>query len=309
MTTAYLFPGQGAQEPEMLKPFADAWPETADCLARLDDAVELDLRMLCCGEADPARLAQTARTQPAVYATGVAATAGVEARTDVDPAFVAGHSLGHFTAGAVADLFSPQDGIELVARRGEAMAQAGREDGPGHMAAALLADPDRVAEICEGVDGASVAAFNTSRNTVVSGDESAVATVLDRLEDAMRVRVKDLDVGAAFHSPVMARAVDPVREALDETPLSRPSPPIVSDVTAEPYESPAQAYDDLVAQVRSPVDWCGVVDCLRDRGVDRYVEFPPAGTLSRFVERRHPDATVVSLETPDDVAAIKNGER
>jgi [acyl-carrier-protein] S-malonyltransferase len=293
----------------MARSFRDAWPATRRALERLDAAGgDRDLLELCCSRAvDPDRLERTEHTQPAVYATGVAAAAGVRATIDgqYEPALVAGHSLGHVTAAAVAGLFDPEDGLALVEARGEAMARAAERDGPGRMVAVLLADPETVAAACEGIPGASVAGYNAPRQTVVSGHEAAVERAIGRVEAAAaRARVVDLDVGAAFHSPVMARAVEPVRAALDATPMGPANVPVVSDVGGQVYGDPAVAREQLVAQVRSPVDWRGVVDALRSRGVDRYVEFPPAGALAGFVERLHPDASVVALEDPADAAAL-----
>jgi [acyl-carrier-protein] S-malonyltransferase len=294
----------------MARPFAEAWPETRATLERLDAAAggERDLLELCCAEAtDPARLGRTEHAQPAVYATGVAAAAGLRTATDCEcePALVAGHSLGHLTAGAVAGLFEPAAGFALAEARGEAMARAGERDGPGRMVAVLLADPGTVVAACDETAGASVAGFNAPRQTVVSGRHEAVARATDRIEEtATRSRFVDLDVSAAFHSRVMASAADPVRTALDATPMDRSRVPVVSDVSGIAYREPATAREELAAQVRCPVDWRGVVETLRERGVDRYVEVPPAGTLAGFVGELDPDATVVALDGPADAAAL-----
>lgn len=306
MRTAFLFPGQGSQTPGMGEAFHRAWPEMRATFDRLDDAAERDLAALCFG-ADADRLRRTRHTQPAVYAVGAATAAAVRERHDVRPALVAGHSLGQFTAAAAAGLYDPGRGLELVAERGAAMEAAGRRDGPGRMVAVLGADAGRVRAACEAVDGASVAARNGERRTVVSGHAEAVEAVRDALADGGRARFVELDVGAAFHSPVMERAVDDVATAVAGTPMRTADVPIVSDVTGEPYVDPEVAREGMVAQVRSPVDWVGVVETLRRRGVRRYVEFPPAGTLSRFVSRLHPDATTVALTDPADADAVLGG--
>lgn len=304
--TAFVFPGQGSQEPGMGRAFVDAWPEARAAFDRLDAAADRDLWALCFGD-DADRLRRTEHTQPAVYAVGVAVAAAVRERYGVAPALVAGHSLGHFTAAAHAGLFDPVDGLALVTRRGMAMATAGRADGPGRMVAVLFADPEAVAAACDAVDGASVAAYNTPRGTVVSGREDAVAAVEDQITDRGRARFTDLDVGAAFHSPVMASAVDGVAAALADAPMAAASTPIVSDVSGRAYTDPAVACEELAAQVRAPVDWTGTVATLVDRGIERFVEFPPAGTLTRFVSRIEPDTEAVALADPDDAAALFRG--
>jgi len=304
-TTAFVFPGQGSQEPGMGRAFVDAWPEAGAAFDRLD-AADRDLRALCFGD-DADRLRRTEHTQPAVYAVGVAVAAAVRRRYGVAPALVAGHSLGHFTAAAHAGLFDPADGLDLVARRGAAMAAAGRADGPGRMVAVLFAEPETVAEACEAVEGASVAAYNSPRATVVSGREDAVAAVEDRLADRGRARFTDLDVGAAFHSPVMASAVADVAAALAAAPMAAASIPIVSDVSGRAYTDPAVAREELAAQVRAPVDWTAAVETLADRGIERFVEFPPAGTLTRFVPRIGADVEAVALADPADAEALFGG--
>lgn len=299
MTTAFVFPGQGSQRPGMGEAFYDAWPEAREAFDSLDERSELPLAELCFGD-DADRLRRTEYTQPAVYAVGIAVARAAVERYHLAPDLVAGHSLGHFTAAGHAGLYDPADGLELVTERGAAMERAGQTDGPGRMVAVLLADPSTVRGACEAVEGASVAAYNTARQTVVSGHDSAVAEVEERIEERTRARFTELDVGAAFHSPVMERAVEPVGDTVAATHMREADVPIVSDVTGRAYTDPGQAREDLRAQVHSPVDWVGVVETLRERGVDRVVEVPPAGTLSRFVDRTYGDATVVSLETPGD---------
>lgn len=305
MSTAYVFPGQGSQEPGMGRSFYEAWPETRARFDALDAAVGIDLADRCF-EGDAATLRETATTQPATYAVGVAVHAGASERIG-PPDYVAGHSLGHLTAATVAGVLDPLDGIDLVRRRGEAMARAARVDGPGTMVAALLADPAVVADACATHDGAAVAAFNAPRETVVSGTEAAVAAVRSTLDadDRTRVRFVDLDVGAAFHSPVVRSAVGPVADAVDATPFRAADVPVCSDVTAEVYTDPGVARRDPVDGLTAPVDWVGVVETLADRGVDRYVEFPPTGALSDLIERIDPDAETVALDAPTAAEAAR----
>lgn len=308
MTTALLCPGQGSQRPGMAARLYDEWEPFRTRFDALDSAaaeaaLESSLTTLCF-EADADRLRRTEYTQPAVYAVGAAAGGAILEASSLEVTAVAGHSLGHFTAAAVAGLFSPRDGLSLVRRRGLAMERAAA-DSPGRMVAVLVADPGTVGDVCAGIDRVSVAAYNTDRQTVISGHGAAVTEALDRLrEHSRRLRTSDLDVGAAFHSPLMADATEPVQKALQRVTWRPARYPVVSDVTAEPYINPRVARADLVEQVTAPVRWSRTVDTLRERGVDRYVELPPAGTLSAFVERRHPDATVIALESPADVNEI-----
>jgi len=302
MSTAYVFPGQGSQHPGMGRAFYETWGVTRERFDELDAATDADLHGLCFG-GESERLGRTANTQPAVFATGVATYAGVRERVG-PPEYVAGHSLGHLTAAVAAGALEAEAGVELVRRRGEVMQRAERTNGPGTMVSVLLADPETVAEACERHAGVSVAGFNGPRNTVVSGRSDAVGRVRADLDDRTRARFVELDVGGAFHSPVMEPAAGPFADALEATPLRPATIPICSDVTGKVYTDPAVARRHLAAQLTSPIDWVRAVERLADRGVTRYVTFPPAATLAELVDGIAPEAETVRLEGPADVEGI-----
>ncbi|WP_323191381.1 ACP S-malonyltransferase [Halostella sp. PRR32] len=297
--TAFLFPGQGSQTVGMGRDFHDDWPEVRETFDRLDAALDRDLRGLCFdGTADAIR--RPSNTQPLLLATGIAVYEGVTGRFGVEPALVAGHSLGHFTALAAAGAMNPEAAVELTRQRGQCMERAAAADGPGTMVAVLLADPDAVAEACSAREDVGVALYNAPKQTVVSGTAEGVAAVRETLDERTPARFRELDTGAAFHSPVMASAVDCVETAMTGVTLREAGIPVVSDVTGEVYTDPSVARRDLTAQITSPVDWVRVVERLRTRGIERFVEFPPAGVLSTLVERVAPEADCISLETPAD---------
>lgn len=300
--TAFVFPGQGSQEPEMVVPFADAWPAVEETIERVaDDA----LRSLLF-DADEETLRDPANTQQAVLTTGLAAYDAVRERTDVEPAFVAGHSLGHITAAAAASVLPATEAVSLVAERGRLMAMAEREAGPGTMIAVSLASPEAVEDAVSASDAVSVAGYNSPKQTVISGPERAVREAATAIEETVsRSRTTELDVGSAFHSPVMEPAVEPFEAALDDTPLTDPEVPVVSDVTGEPYRDAAVAREDLRRQLTSPIRWTAVVETLVDNGVDRVVEFPPAGTLSTLTERTSRDIDVIPLTSPAALEEVR----
>lgn len=301
--TAFVFPGQGSQQAGMGEPFYEAWPETRNAFEDLESELEVDLRSLCfAGSVE--QLREPRNTQPAMLAAGYGTYVGLVARLGVEPAYLAGHSLGHFTALAAAGAADPAAFVEVVRKRGEFMERAERERGPGTMAAVLLADPEVVADACSTREDVGVALKNGPRQTVISGTTEGVAAVRADLEERTRARFRDLEVGAAFHSPVMAPAVEPVGAVMADLEMREPEVPVVSDVSGEVYTDPAVARRDLTTQITSPVDWVGVIEELSDRGIDRYVEFPPAGTLSALTERIDPDAECVTLETPADAEEV-----
>jgi len=293
--TAFVFPGQGSQEPGMVEEFADAWPGVMEQLERIGSE---DLQHLLF-DADAETLRETSNTQQSVLATGLAVERTVRDRTGIEPDFVAGHSLGHITAAASAGLLAPTDAVDLVEDRGRLMAMAEREAGPGTMVAVTLAGHDAVESALSEFETVSVAGFNSPRQTVISGPTAAVQEAAAAIEDEVaRARTTELDVGSAFHSRVMDPAVDPFEEVLAETSMQRAETPIVSDVTGAVYRDPETAGAQLGRQLTSPIRWTDVVESLVERGVDRVIELPPAGTLSTLTERTTDELEVVALSTP-----------
>ncbi|MDQ2049242.1 ACP S-malonyltransferase [Natronolimnohabitans sp. A-GB9] len=300
--TAFVFPGQGSQRPGMGQEFYDAWPETRATFDDLDSALEIDLSDRCFRD-ELEELTRPRNAQPALLAAGYATYAGITSRFGVEPTYVAGHSLGHFTSLAVAGAASPTDLVDVVRRRGTFMERAERDAGPGTMMAVLLVDRATVADACSDRDDVGVALYNGPRQTVVSGTLEGIEAVRNALDDT-DARFRELEVGAAFHSPVMASAVDPVEDVMASLSMREASIPIVSDVSGAVYTDPDVARRDLTTQITAPVDWVGVVETLKRRGVDRYVEFPPTGVLSSLIERIHPDAECYTLETPADAREV-----
>lgn len=293
--TAFVFPGQGSQEPEMVAPFADAWPAVEEAVEELAD----DRLRTLLFDADAATLRSPENTQQAVLTTGLAVQRAVRARTGVEPALVAGHSLGHVTAAAAASAIPAEEAISLVAERGRLMARAEREAGPGTMVAVNLAAPEAVEEVVEDHESVSVAGYNSPNQTVISGPTAAVRRAAETVEATVdRARTTELDVGSAFHSPVMEPAVEPFEAALAETTLVDPDVPVVSDVTGECYRDSAVARADLRRQLTSPIRWTAVVETLVANGIDRVVELPPAGTLATLTERTSSELEVVPLTSP-----------
>lgn len=298
--TAFVFPGQGSQRPDVLSPFLEEFPSIEERIDAVDDGSLADLLFA----ADAETLRHPARAQPAILAASVLVAEAIVETVGVRPDAVAGHSLGHISAATVAGAFELGPALELVRERGQLMADAEREAGPGTMVAVLLTDPETVEECVEDVAGASLAAVNAPRQSVVSGRQDAVDEALERVTaTAQRARTVELDVGSGFHSPVMEPAVEPFAALLAETPVADPSVPIVSDVSASAYQSAAVLQSELRAQLQSPVLWRDVVETLSDRGVERFVVAPPASELATLVERTT-DATVLPIDGPDALSEV-----
>lgn len=300
--TAFVFPGGGSQEPRALDPFAEQWPEIERLLHRYDhDGLESLLF-----EADADALNDLVNMHRALVATGLVVADVVRTRFDAEPDVVAGHSLGHVTALPVAGMLSPADAIEFAAERGRALALGEERAGPGKMVAVTLPSPETIESVVEDIDGVSVGVYNGPRQTVVSGHEEAVEAARERIDAAVgRVRMKELDVATASHSPVMEPAVERLREAVDETDFDDPDAPIVSDVTGERYDTATATRAQLPKQLVEPVRWQSVVETLEATGVERVVEFPPGdGVLADLVSRIAPELESVAISEPADAEEV-----
>ena len=299
---AVVFPGQGSQRVGMGRSFYNAWPETNESFDKLAQGTPFDLHTLCLGE-DQQRVRRTEYIQPAVFATSLAAYRGVCTRLDGEPAVVAGHSLGHVTAVAASGAIAPTDCLDFVCQRGRLMASVRGDTSAGVMVAVMGADAELVSSVCDAHAHVDVAAYNSPRETVISGKRSAIETAQTMITNRSNARFRRLEVDAAFHSNQMQPVTAPIRALLDETHLDVSSIPIISDVSGHVYTQPDRVRAELTAQITAPIDWQAVTDRMLERGITRVVEVPPAGTLSRLIERITDQIDVIALETPEDVAA------
>ena len=310
MDTAFLFPGQGSQSVGM---GYELYEHNDEARARFEAANDLlddvDLLALMFGLdsslGDPEeRLKQTAITQPALYTHSLAAMAVLEAR-GVAPDRVAGHSLGEYSALAAAGALSFEDGLRVVRRRGELMAEAG-ERRPGAMAAVLGVDDETIESICQDVtDGGEgvvqPANFNAPGQIVISGDVDAVEQAMEDMPG----RTIRLPVSGAFHSPLMAYAEEGLAEVLDTVDIQPPQCPVYLNVTAEPTTDPDEIRTQLLAQLRAPVRWAQTLRAMQANGAGRFVEVG-AGKVLRGLVRRTigRDAETHGAGTADEIDAL-----
>lgn len=294
--TAFIFPGQGSQDPSMLQPFYDEWPEVRSEFEAIADDTVSDLVF----NADAETLARTKHAQPAVFTVSLAVSQGIQQRYDFSPDFVAGHSLGHITAATAAGVLSAADARSLVNERGRLMGHAEEVAGPGTMIAILFAEPAVVDEVVAEYETVAVGGYNTPRQTVLSGLRADVEAAADDItQTADQARVVELDVESGFHSPVMEPAVEPFREITAELTFRDPTVPVVSDMTGEVYRSGDTARRAFRNQLRSPVRWVDVMSTLEARGVDRFVVVPPAEEVTKTVTRNVSSADVIGVTDID----------
>jgi [acyl-carrier-protein] S-malonyltransferase len=300
-----LFPGQGSQKVGMGRALADAFPICRDTFAEADAALGEPLSRICF-EGPEAELTLTENAQPAILTVSIAAYRLLASR-GLSPAFVAGHSLGEYSANVAAGTFAFADALAIVRRRGRYMQEA-VPVGVGAMAAILGLDAEAVAQACE--DGAqgevvSAANLNGAGQVVIAGAKDAVARAGERARTLGAKRVIPLTVSAPFHCALMKPAERRLAPELRSLDTHDPRVPIVANVDAELKRVAAGAIDALVAQVSSPVRWEAVVRRLASEGVTTYVEVGPGTVLSGLVRKIHREATVLSVGGPDDVAAVE----
>jgi [acyl-carrier-protein] S-malonyltransferase len=302
---AFIFPGQGSQKVGMGRALADAFPVCRETFAEADAALGFPLSALCFDGPED-RLVLTEHQQPAILAVSVAAYRLLASR-GIEPRFVAGHSLGEYSANVAAGTFAFADAARIVRRRGQYMQEA-VPVGTGAMAAILGLDADAVARACaEAADGevVSPANMNGGGQVVIAGARDAVARAGERAKALGAKRVVPLTVSAPFHCALMKPAEDRLAPELRALPQHDPRVPVVANVDAEPKRTARDAIEALVAQVSSPVQWEPVVKRLASEGVTTYVEVGPGTVLSGMVKRIHRDATIVNFGSPDDLAALE----
>jgi [acyl-carrier-protein] S-malonyltransferase len=297
MKIAFCFPGQGSIEAGMGRDIADAVPEARAVFVQGSNASGLDLERLCF-HADAEELVDTAVQQPALVATSLAVLAAIRAR-GIEPDFVVGHSVGEFAALAAASSMSAEDAIGLVRERGIAMAEAA-ERHPGSMAAILGLEDEVVETLCRKILGVWPANYNCPGQIVVSGEHDAVDECIERAQEAGARRTVKLKVSGAFHSPLVARAADRLRPAVERVKFQEPVAPFMSTVTAR-IESAQRMAPLLVDQLTAPVRFTQAASELMREGVKTFVEVGPGNVLSGLVKRIDRTAKAISV---NNVAAL-----
>lgn len=286
---AHLFPGQGSQYVGMGRALYDAHPVVRTVFSEAEEALGIPLRQMCF-EGPEDVLNDTINTQPAILTVSVAA---LEAMRNLGryeaPAFVAGHSMGEFSALVAAGSLSFVDALHLVRERGRLMKLAG-DLSPGGMAAVIGLDVEKLAAACEAARQETggvmqVANDNCPGQIVISGDKASLVLVIDKAEAAGARKVVPLAISIAAHSPLMGVVTDDFAAAVDAAPISDAVFPVVANLSARPITEAADIRAELKAQLTSPVRWTESMQHLIERGVTAVTEIGPKNVLTGLMRR------------------------
>jgi [acyl-carrier-protein] S-malonyltransferase len=298
---AFCFPGQGSLEAGMGREIAYAVPAAMDVFERGSEAAGIDLARLCF-EAPLEELLETEIQQPALVTTSLAVLAALRER-GFEPDYVVGHSVGEFAALAAASALSADDAIALVRERGLAMAEAARER-PGSMAAVLGLDDHVVECLCREIEQVWPANYNCPGQIVVSGEDPSVEELRGAAEAKGARRTVKLKVSGAFHSPLVAKAADRLRPAIERIRFAEPVAPFMSTVTAK--VEPAQRMGGLlVDQLTAPVRFTQAASELVRDGVKTFVEVGPGNVLSGLVKRIDKSVKAIPVNNMAGIEKLK----
>ena len=281
--TAYVFPGQGSQFAGMGREEFDSNELAKELIQRADEVLGYKLSDVMFNGSDD-DLKQTRITQPAIFLHSI-----MRAKLlgdNFNPSCVAGHSLGEYSALVASGAMGFEDGLKLVKERAEAMQEA-CEMTPGTMAAIVGLEDNVVEDMCNSIDGVVVAAnYNTPGQLVISGEVEAVKLAAEKLSEAGARRAIVLEVGGAFHSPLMAPAGERLQSAIEQTEFSAPSVPVYQNVSATAERDPDVIKKNLVAQLTSPVRWTQTMRQMIEDGTNQFVEVGGKGRILAGMVKR-----------------------
>ncbi len=296
---AVVFPGQGSQSVGMLADLAAAYPLVKDVFAEASDALGYDLFALT--QNGPAEdLNATFRTQPALLASSYAIWRVWQEQGGQNPAFMAGHSLGEYSALVCAGAIKFADAVKLVEKRGTFMQEA-VPAGVGAMAAVIGLDDDTIAKACAEAAGDQVVSpvnYNSIGQVVIAGHKEAVDRAGEALKAAGAKRVLPLAVSVPSHCALMKPAADRLAVELANIEFVAPSFPVINNVDVAVETDPAKIKDALVRQLYMPVRWTGVVNKMAEAGVENQLEFGPGKVLTGLVKRIVKTMEGISVNTP-----------
>ncbi len=297
---AFVFPGQGSQSVGMGYELCNSSSEAKAVFEEADDALGFNLSKLCF-EGPEDELRQTINAQPAIYTMSIACLRAASVMNNIaNPSFVAGHSLGEYTALIAANVLDFTDGVRIVRERGRLMQEAGIKK-PGGMAAIIGLDVESLEEVCIET-GAEIANMNCSGQIVISGTREALARSMDLAKSRGAKRVIPLQVSGAFHSALMQPAVEGMTQVISDVNFRPPTVPIIANSTAKPVNTIDEVKEELIQQICNCVRWQPSVEYMVKGGISTFVEIGPGQVLSGLIKRISSDVIVHNMS---DIESIK----
>lgn len=298
MKIAFIFPGQGAQAVGMGKDFYNTYQCSKEVFDKATELLDLDMKALCFEENDNINI--TEYTQAALVTTSVAMLRVLEEK-GVKPDVCAGLSLGEYCAMVASNVMSFEDAVKTVRQRGILMQEA-VPLGIGAMCAVIGLDGQVIKEVCDTIDGVSVANYNCPGQIVISGKKEAVEEAAEKLKEAGAKRCMMLNVSGPFHSPMLRKAGEKLYQVLEDVSLNDEFDiPYVTNVTAEYVTDTKNIKELLRDQVSSSVMWQQSMEKMLEQGVDTFVEIGPGKTLAGFMKRINKEVKMINIATVDDI--------
>jgi [acyl-carrier-protein] S-malonyltransferase len=300
MKIAYVFPGQGAQWVGMGRDLYQGFASAKAVFEQADESLGFPLSKLCFDGPED-ELLQTVNAQPAIVTVSFACLQAMRDTSQLEPAFVAGHSLGEYTALAAAEVLDFATTVYLARERGRLMHEAGQIT-PGGMAAVIGLDEAVLSELCT-ESGTRIANINCPGQIVISGAEDKLAKAMELAEARGAHRVIPLQVSGAFHTSLMQPAVDGMAEIIATLSFNQPTVPIIGNTTAQPLTTAEAVKDELLKQLCNCVQWQRSVEYMLGDGVASFIELGPGRVLAGLIKRIDRDVNIINV---GDAEAVNN---
>lgn len=303
---AFVFPGQGSQYIGMGKKLCENFKIASDTFDEASEALSMDIKKMCL-EGDQAELTLTHNAQPAILTLSTAMFKVCMKEEGIQPDLMAGHSLGEISALTCAGAIQFSDAVNIVRKRGEFMQHAVSPE-RGSMMAILCRDVEKIENICKLISNESsmacISNFNSRTQLVISGDQKAIDEAVNILSEE-KIKVNKLNVSAPFHSPLMQPAADQLREELEKYTFNDPIYPVLSNVTAKPYQGREDIINNLTSQIVMPVQWVQSMIYLKKAMVLYGVELGPGNVLRNMMKSNISDIRIFSYDNNADVEKLK----